>query len=74
MLLDKVVERDSNIDEHYIEADIEGKRKIIGSMYTKKMRFDGAGHRTACLNEALEHILLIISNLLGINKGKIHLI
>ncbi|QNL50330.1 recombinase family protein [Olivibacter sp. SDN3] len=69
-LLDKVVETYSNIDKHYMGADIEGKRRIIGSMYPENLCFDGTRHRTARLNEALSLILLINSELESIKKGK----
>ncbi|MDX3917254.1 MAG: recombinase family protein [Pseudosphingobacterium sp.] len=69
-LLDIVVEKYSRIDKHYQDADIEGKRRIIGSMYPENLCFDGKGHRTARLNEALSLILLINSELEAIKKGK----
>ncbi|MFD2963963.1 MULTISPECIES: recombinase family protein [Olivibacter] len=69
-LLDEVVEIYSNIDKHYMEADIEGKRRIIGSMYPENLCFDGTKHRTARLNEALSLILLINNELGALKKGK----
>ncbi|WP_130858040.1 recombinase family protein [Olivibacter jilunii] len=69
-LLDIVIVKYSNIDIHYKNAGIEEKRRIIGSMYPENLCFDGTGHRTARLNEALSLILLINSKLEDIKKGK----
>ncbi len=69
-LLEEVVKKYSNIDEHYKNADLEEKRRIIGSMYPENLCFDGTEHRTARLNEALSLILLINRTLNSTKKGK----
>ncbi|MBD1364654.1 recombinase family protein [Mucilaginibacter sp. ZT4R22] len=69
-LLDIVIEKYSNIQKHYKNANISDKRKLIGSMYPQNLCFDGTGHRTPYLNNALSLILLVNSNLNGIKKGE----
>ncbi|WP_429378468.1 recombinase family protein [Mucilaginibacter sp. UYCu711] len=70
LLLDVVIERYSNILQHYKNQAVEEKRKIIGSMYPKNLCFDGTQHRTAYLSEPLSLILLINSNLQGKKRGE----
>jgi len=60
----------SDIQLHYKSANIMEKRKLIGSMYPKNLCFDGRGHRTPYLNEALSLILQVNSRLRGVKKGE----
>ncbi len=69
-LLEIVVDRYNNIDERYGKAEIDEKRRIIGSMYPENICFDGIQHRTARLSEPLGLILLINSKLKGKKNGK----
>jgi site-specific DNA recombinase len=59
----KAVNAISNIGMLYQNADNEGKRAIIGSMYPEKLHFDGQQHRTARINEIFELTYLISSTL-----------
>lgn len=61
-LLDIALEKFSNIDTLYKNADIERKRRLFGSIFPEKVCFDGTRHRTARNNEALSLILLIKRN------------
>jgi len=45
-LLDKVIQKCTNIQLHYKTANIADKRKLIGSMYPENLCFDGIRHRT----------------------------
>jgi len=67
--LHKAVDIISNIAILYQNADNEGKRAIIGSMFPGKLQFDGCQHRTTRINEVAEFIYLISSNLKGVKKG-----
>jgi site-specific DNA recombinase len=49
----------SNIGRIYSNADLTGKRRIIGSIFPENLVFDGEKCRTTRLNEVLRHILLI---------------
>jgi site-specific DNA recombinase len=69
-LLDIVVEKYSNISDKYKTGGLEEQRKIIGSMYPENIVFDGTKHRTNYLNEPLDLILLVNSELQGIKKGE----
>ena len=55
-LLNKAVATLSSLDKLYENANNEGKREIIGSIYPEKLTFDGFHYRTARLNEAVELI------------------
>jgi site-specific DNA recombinase len=61
----KAVNVISNISNLYQNADNEGKRAIIGSMYLEKLHFDGQRHRTTRVNEMIELKYLISSALRG---------
>jgi hypothetical protein len=70
MICSILLERYTNIDERYSNANIEEKMSIIGSMYPENICFDGRQHRTARVSEPLAFILLINWQLQIIKKGK----
>lgn len=51
-LVYKAVETLKKLDLLYIEADIKGKREIIGSTFPEKWIFQDGEHRTGKVNEA----------------------
>ncbi len=51
-LIDKAVSALSHLDIIYTDADVTRKREIIGSIYPKKLSFDGMQYRTPRINEA----------------------
>ena len=58
-LIDKAVPSLSHLDIPYTEANVTGKREIIGSIYPEKLLFDGIGYRTVHLNKAVRLICQI---------------
>lgn len=52
-----------NLNLLYLNADIEAKREISGSIFVEKWQFDGTEHRTAKINEAAALIYHINSKL-----------
>lgn len=54
----------SNIDKHYADADVDDKRKLIGSIFPNKLQFENNKVRTADINP----ILLKISRLNSASK------
>jgi site-specific DNA recombinase len=64
-LLIKAVDIICGIVALYQNADNEGKRTIIGSMYPEKLHFDGHQHRTTRVNEVARCIQLISNSLQG---------
>ncbi len=68
-ILYKAVENLKNLDMLYLNADIKGKRNIIGSIFPEKWCFDGATHRTGKLNEAA-HLIYQINSNLEANKNR----
>ncbi|MCH7408710.1 hypothetical protein MM239_04840 [Belliella sp. DSM 111904] len=65
--LDSVLKMASNIDNLYVTANVELKRRIFGSIYPKNWCFDGTQHRTTLVNEALRSFYLI-NNMLESKK------
>ena len=57
------------IENQYYESDIEGKRKIIGSIFPKKIQFENNKVRTADINPLFLKIASINSTSQGIKKG-----
>ena len=57
------------IENQYHETDIEGKRKIIGSIFPKKFQFENNKVRTADINPLFLKISSINSASQGIKKG-----
>jgi site-specific DNA recombinase len=52
-LVDKALKNLSILSEIYQNADCEGKRHIVSSMFPQKLTFDGDQHRTLFVNEAI---------------------
>ena len=52
-ILTKALKNVASLPTLYQSADIEGKRKIISSMYPENLTFDGELHRTTRINEAI---------------------
>lgn len=67
--LDKALKIITNISTTYRESSIETKRFIIGSIYPKKIEFDGSVYRTGRKNVILEYILKINKELQTKKKG-----
>lgn len=65
--LDSILELASSLDNLYVTADSELKRRIVGSIYPKNWCFDGKQHRTTFVNEALRCFYLI-NNMLESKK------
>lgn len=59
-----------NIDERYENADVSGKRKIIGSMFPQKLIFDGCMYRTTNMNEAVQLIYKLDKTFREKEKGQ----
>ena len=57
-----------SIDNQYINADLEQKRNIIGSIFEKNIQFENKKVRTANLNPILNEIASINRGLRGKNK------
>lgn len=55
-LIEQSLQLLSHIDKLYLQANAEGKRDIIGSIFPEKLIFDGHGYRTARINEAVRLI------------------
>lgn len=68
-LLNRGIKSLLSLDRRYIEADIEDKRKIIGSMYPEKLRFDGQRLRTNRVNEVAMRIYKV-NRILQRKKGR----
>lgn len=69
-LLDKALYNLSNVDERYENADVQGKRLIIGSMFCGKLQFENNAYRTTKVNEAVELIFSIDKAFRGLEKGQ----
>jgi site-specific DNA recombinase len=48
----------SNLDKLFTSADLEGKRRIIGSTFPEKLVYEKSAYRTA----ANDNVLLLIAN------------
>jgi site-specific DNA recombinase len=66
----QAVEALSDLKRLYREGDALRKRDILGSIFRKKVRFDGNEYRTAQLNEAASLIYMINSSLEAKKNGK----
>jgi site-specific DNA recombinase len=62
-LTHKAMSNLENLAQLYREADIEGKRLVIGSTFSKKWDFSDLEGRTACLNKSVALIYLINKSL-----------
>ncbi|MFD2285990.1 recombinase family protein [Pedobacter petrophilus] len=56
----------TNLSKTYLNADSEGKRRLISSMYPENWTFDGELHRTVRVNEAIR----VLGALKGVFEGK----
>ena len=56
----------TNLPKTYLNADSEGKRRLISSIYPENWTFDGELHRTVRLNEAIR----VLDSLKGVFEGK----
>ena len=66
--LDSAIDFLLNVENFYLKASWEIKKKILGSIFPKKLIFDGQKTRTNGLNEALALILLDIKHIQGGEK------
>lgn len=69
-LIGKATRSLKNLHEIYIEADSEGKRRLISSIYPQKLTFDGTQHRTVRMNEAVRVLGTLKAVFEGKKKGK----
>lgn len=69
-LLEKALYNLAHIDERYVQADIEGKRQIIGSIYPEKLEFSENAYRTTRINEAVKLLYSIDKAFRGNKKGQ----
>lgn len=58
-LIDKALYNLTHLDERYCNADIHGKRQIIGSIFPEKLQFENDIYRTTNINEAVKLIYSI---------------
>jgi site-specific DNA recombinase len=70
-LIRKATKMTTNLSETYLNADSEGKRRIISSMYPQKLTFDGEQHRTIRMNEAIRVLGTLKAVFEGKKKGQI---
>ena len=59
----------NNIDNYYIEANVELRQKIVGSVFPEKLIFEKNAYRTPKLNEVVSFIYLRKNELEGQKKG-----
>jgi site-specific DNA recombinase len=61
-----------NISGHYQNANLETKRKIVGSIFSEKIIFENSEVRTPQFTEVVKLIMLEDNTLAGIKKGSHH--
>ena len=59
-----------NIDKHFVEADLDGKQQIIGSIFVEKLIFEKTHYRTTKENPVLALIALPSKHFRANKKGK----
>ncbi|WP_370589903.1 recombinase family protein [Rufibacter sp. LB8] len=69
-LLDEVVGNFSDLEAVYRNAPVEGKRRLVSSIFPGKITFDGKAHRTEGVNEAAELMFLVNRELTQKKKRK----
>ena len=69
-LLDSAIEVLAKLDHIYVNSDVEHKRKLVGSIFSEKLCFDGEQCRTAGTNEVISLIYLINNELCKTKNGK----
>ena len=65
-LYKKAINKMENIEKQFINSDIDGKRRIIGSIFPKKFHFENKKVRTADVNP----LFLKIASIDGGSRGK----
>src|SRR5690606_30186064 len=68
--LDRALYNLACIDTRYQEADIKGKRQIIGSIFMEKLQFSENGYRTAKVNEVVTMITTLEAAFIRNKKGQ----
>jgi site-specific DNA recombinase len=66
----KAIEALSSLKRFYLDGDVHVKRKVLGSIFREKLRFDGKKYRTTRLNEAARLIYHINKGLRENTNGK----
>ena len=69
-LLDSAIDVLTKLDSIYTNSDIATKRKLVGSIFSEKICFDGMQCRTISTNEVIFLIYLINNELPEIKNGK----
>lgn len=69
-LLDSAIGVLTKLDVIYINSDVEVKRKLVGSIFSEKICFDGTKCRTASTNEVISLIYMINNELCETKNGK----
>lgn len=67
-LYQKAINKTQTISKQYYEADIEGKRLMIGSIFPNKIQFENKKVRTTDVNPILNEIASIKRDYKGIKK------
>lgn len=68
-LYKKAINKMKNIEKQFINSDIDGKRRIIGSIFPKKFHFENKKVRTADVNPLFLKIASIDEGSRGKKKG-----
>ncbi|MCM1076489.1 MAG: recombinase family protein [Bacteroides sp.] len=68
--LDYAISLINNLDKYILDAPVEVKIKLLGSMFDEKIEFDGETYRTNSLNKVLDLIYEQTSELRGGDKRK----
>ncbi|MEO6523516.1 MAG: recombinase family protein [Mucilaginibacter sp.] len=69
-IIDQAIITFTNLKEIYTTALNEEQRRLIGSMFPEKFKFEDLKHRTAKVSGAFHSIYLINSDLKGEKKGQ----
>ncbi len=69
-LIDSAVSVLTKLDYLYSNSNVDVKRKLVGSIFSEKICFDGIQYRTASTNEVISLIYLINSELYETKNGK----
>ncbi len=68
-LWNRAISNISQLDVLYTEGTVTQKRKIISSMFSEKLTFDGFQYRTTRVNEAIRLMCLIDRKVGGKKNG-----
>ncbi|MDP2040263.1 MAG: recombinase family protein [Algoriphagus sp.] len=66
----KALEYAGKLDFFFSKGDLGQKRRIIGSIFPENLTFDGVEHRTARINEVVNLIYLVNSEIGGKKNGQ----